>query len=186
MGLLDLGGPTWCAGLWPGSQALSRAGDGPCTRRARAETSGLLGPGSRPPETRAGPPTTRATPAPPGSSTATVRTSPSHRRTTDHGGAHEEVTTDASSPQLTCRRARSASGFTASLTHVLVHHHPKKQRERVTAEQLIGVVVLGDAEARHTHMVPQAIPAQSIPGTTARRQASCMSDRGPPPDAGAA
>jgi hypothetical protein len=42
----------------------------------------------------------------------------------------------------------------ASLTHVLVEQHPEEQRERVAAEQLVGGVVLGDAECRHTEMVP--------------------------------
>jgi hypothetical protein len=37
---------------------------------------------------------------------------------------------------------------------VLVQQHPDQQGERVPAEQLVGSVVLGDAERRHTEMVP--------------------------------
>jgi hypothetical protein len=40
------------------------------------------------------------------------------------------------------------------LTHVLVEQHPKKERERVATEQLIGGKVLGDAELRHPGSVP--------------------------------
>jgi hypothetical protein len=42
---------------------------------------------------------------------------------------------------------------------VLVQQHAKKQRERVAAQQLVGVRVLGDAEGRHTQMVPHGGPA---------------------------
>jgi hypothetical protein len=45
-------------------------------------------------------------------------------------------------------------GVTASLTHVLVEQHPKNERERVAAEQLVGGVVLGDAELGHPGSVP--------------------------------
>jgi hypothetical protein len=37
---------------------------------------------------------------------------------------------------------------------VLVEHHADQQRERIATEQLVGGVVLGDAERRHTKMVP--------------------------------
>ena len=47
-----------------------------------------------------------------------------------------------------------ASSATAWLTHVLVEQHPKKERERVATEQLIGGKVLGDAELRHPGSVP--------------------------------
>jgi hypothetical protein len=36
---------------------------------------------------------------------------------------------------------------------VLVQQHPDQQRERVASEQLVGVVVPGDAEGRHMEMV---------------------------------
>ena len=38
---------------------------------------------------------------------------------------------------------------------MLVEQHADEQRERVAAQQFVGGVVLGDAEGRHTHMVPQ-------------------------------
>jgi hypothetical protein len=44
------------------------------------------------------------------------------------------------------------------LTHVLVEQHPEEQRERDAAQELVGGVVLGDAEGRHTEMVPYGAP----------------------------
>jgi hypothetical protein len=52
------------------------------------------------------------------------------------------------------REESSAGGLTASLTHVLDEHHPDQQGERVAAERLVGPRVLGDAEGRHTRILP--------------------------------
>ena len=49
---------------------------------------------------------------------------------------------------------RTFNRSTASLTHVLVQQHPDHEGQRVAAQQLVGGVVLGDAEGRHTQMVP--------------------------------
>ena len=37
---------------------------------------------------------------------------------------------------------------------LLVEQHPDQQRERVAAQQFVSGGVLGDAEGRHTEMVP--------------------------------
>jgi hypothetical protein len=48
----------------------------------------------------------------------------------------------------------SARVSAASLTHVLVEHHAKKQGERIPAEQFVGGGVLGDAQLWHAGSVP--------------------------------
>jgi hypothetical protein len=64
---------------------------------------------------------------------------------------------------------------TASLTHVLVEQHPEQQGERVTAEQLVGCGVLGEAEIRHAAILPQ----RAAQRTGADRTGGCGPDGRP-------
>ena len=61
----------------------------------------------------------------------------------------------------------AAECSTASLTQVPVQQHADKQRERVAAEQLVGGVVLGDAESRHLGSLPHAVPHEAPPTAAA-------------------
>ena len=50
---------------------------------------------------------------------------------------------------------------------LLVEQHAQEQGERVAAEQLVGGGVLGDAEGRHTEMVPYAVAPAGCHRSTA-------------------
>jgi hypothetical protein len=43
---------------------------------------------------------------------------------------------------------------TGSSPHTLVERHPEHEGERITAQQLVGGVVLGDSQGRHPGNVP--------------------------------